>query len=50
MEDKVTSIKVHVATAMLLKEVSKLRGRRESMEQIILELVDSYTKGLNSGK
>lgn len=50
MEDKITSIKVHTATTVLLKEVSKIRGRRESMEQVILELIDKYTKGLNDGK
>ena len=33
-----------------VKAVAQVRGRRESMEQVILELVDKYTKGLNDGK
>ena len=50
MKDVVTSIKVHKETVALLKVVAQVRGRRESMEQVILELVDKYTKGLNDGK
>lgn len=50
MKDVVTSIKVHKETVALLKAVAQVRGRRESMEQVILELVDKYTKGLNDGK
>lgn len=50
MKDVITSIKVHKETVALLKAVAQVRGRRESMEQVILELVDKYTKGLNDGK
>lgn len=41
----VTTIKVRKSTAELLKVIAKERGRRESMEQIILELVDRYNNG-----
>ncbi len=50
MENAITSIKVHKETVVLLKAVAQVRGRRESMEQVILELIDRYTKGLNDGK
>ena len=50
MEKTITSIKVHKDTVVLLKTVAQVRGRRESMEQVILELLDKYTKGLNDGK
>lgn len=42
---EVTTIKVRKGTAELLKVIAKERGRRESMEQIILELVDRYNNG-----
>ena len=50
MENAITSIKVHKETVVLLKAVAQVRGRRESMEQVILELIDRYTKGINDGK
>lgn len=50
MENASTSIKVHKETVVLLKAVAQVRGRRESMEQVILELIDKYTKGLTDGK
>ena len=50
MENTITSIKVHKETVVMLKAVAQVRGRRESMEQVILELIDRYTKGLNDGK
>ena len=50
MENAITSIKVHKETVVMLKAVAQVRGRRESMEQVILELIDRYTKGLNDGK
>ena len=50
MGNVITSIKVHKETVVLLKAVAQARGRRESMEQVILELIDRYTKGLNDGK
>ena len=50
MGNVITSIKVHKETVVLLKAVAQVRGRRESMEQVILELIDRYTKGLNDGK
>lgn len=40
-----TTIKVRKDTVVLLKAISKQRGRRESMEQVILELVDRYVHG-----
>ena len=42
--EEITTIKVRKATTALLKAVSKQRGRRESMEQVILELIDQYIK------
>lgn len=51
MDDVITSIKVHKATVSLLKDVAQDRGRRESMEQVILELIESYyTKRVINGK
>lgn len=40
--EEITTIKVRKTTTALLKAVAKQRGRRESMEQVILELVDRY--------
>lgn len=44
----ITTIKVRKSTAKLLKEVSAIRGRRETMEQVILELVDQFIKSANA--
>ena len=46
--EEVTTIKVRKSTTRLLKEISQLRGRRETQEQIILELVERYLKGENA--
>ena len=45
--DTTTTIKVRKETTVLLKVIAKQRGRRESMEQVILELVDRYIKADN---
>lgn len=45
--DPTTTIKVRKETTVLLKAIAKQRGRRESMEQVILELVDRYIKADN---
>lgn len=45
MKNDVTTIKVRKSTTDLLKAVSEKRGRRESMEQVILELVERYLDG-----
>ena len=45
--DTTTTIKVRKETTVLLKAIAKQRGRRESMEQVILELVDRYIKADN---
>ena len=42
--EEITTIKVRKLTATLLKAIAKQRGRRESMEQVILELVERYTR------
>lgn len=42
--EQVTTIKVRKTTTELLKAISEQRGRRESMEQVILELIDRYVK------
>ena len=47
--DNVTTIKVRKSTTALLKAVSSSRGRRESLEQIILELLDQYVKSVKNG-
>ena len=46
----VTTIKVRKDTTELLKAISRQRGRRESMEQVILELVDRYVKDERNGR
>ena len=45
--DEITTIKVRKSTTALLKKLAERRGRRESQEQIILELIDTYLKVLN---
>jgi hypothetical protein len=42
MEDKVTTIKIRKSTVEKLKEVSRRRNRKETMEQTILSLIDVY--------
>lgn len=42
MSVEVTTVKVRKTTVELLKEISDKRGRRESLEQVILELVEKY--------
>lgn len=42
MEQEVTTIKVRKTTTELLKAIAKQRGRRETQEQVILELVERY--------
>ena len=42
--NEVTTIKVRKTTTLLLKEISAVRGRRESMEQVILEMIERYLK------
>lgn len=42
--EQVTTIKVRKATTELLKAIAAQRGRRESMEQVILELVERYVR------
>lgn len=42
--DATTMIKVRKSTTNLLKQISKQRGRRETQEQVILELIDRYIK------
>lgn len=43
----ITTVKVRKSTANLLKEVSLLRGRRETHEQVILELIERFLKEEN---
>ena len=38
----VTAVKVRKSTVALLKTIAETRGRRESMEQVILELIELY--------
>ena len=48
MKEQITTIKVRRQTVALLKVVAANRGRRESLEQVILELLDNYTKAQNA--
>lgn len=43
--EEITTIKVRKTTTSLLKAIAKQRGRRESMEQVILELIERYVHG-----
>ncbi len=47
--NEVTTIKVRKSTTKILKEISIVRGRRESMEQVILELAERFLRD-ESGK
>lgn len=42
MNNDTTTIKVRKTTAEKLKQISSIRGRRESMEQVILELIEKH--------
>ena len=42
--DQVTTVKIRKTTRDLLKQVARQRHRRESLEQVILELLDQYIK------
>ena len=42
--DQVTTVKIRKTTRDLLKQVARQRHRRESLEQVILELLDQYVK------
>ena len=44
----ITTIKVRKSTTKMLKQISIIRGRRESHEQVILELVERYLKEENA--
>lgn len=44
MKEQVTTIKVRRQTVELLKMLAARRGRRESMEQVVLELIEQYVK------
>lgn len=41
-QNDVTAVKVRKSTVALLKTIAETRGRRESMEQVILELIELY--------
>ena len=47
MQEK-TTIKVRKTTINMLKAIAQRRGRCESLEQVVLELIDSYTKTQNA--
>lgn len=49
--DKITTMKIRKSTAASLKEIASYRMRRESHEQVILELIHAYNKAriLNAG-
>ena len=42
--DEATTIKVRKSTTALLKDIARARRRRETMEQVILELAEKYFK------
>jgi len=43
-KEKITAIRVRKETTDSLKAIARSRGRRESMEQVILELISVYSK------
>jgi len=45
---EITTVKLHKSTASLLKQISEIRGRRETYEQVIQELIERYLKDLNA--
>lgn len=47
MLEKVTTIKARATTTDLLKKIAAMRGRRETQEQVILELIERYLKEEN---
>lgn len=47
--EQVTTIKVRKATVKLLKDIASSRGRKESQEQVILELIERYMKAVSNG-
>lgn len=50
MNNDKTTVKVRKSTAELLRQIASARGRRETMEQVILELIDTYTKRVIDGQ
>ena len=40
--EKVTTMKVRRSTTDLLRIIAKQRNRKETLEQVILELIDAY--------
>ena len=48
MQSDTTTIRVRKSTAELLKAVAKRRDRRETMEQVILELIEQYVRNTNA--
>lgn len=49
MEDKTTSMKIKRSTVETLQKIAKSRMRRESLEQVVLELIDMYSKVVGRG-
>ena len=47
MQEK-TTIKVRKTTISMLKAIAQRRGRCESLEQVILELIDGYARAQNA--
>lgn len=47
--DELTTVRLRKSTVVLLKAIATNRGRRESMEQVILELVAKYAREATHG-
>lgn len=45
---KMTTIKLRKSTAELIKDIAVLRGRRETYEQVVQELIEYYLKNCNA--
>jgi hypothetical protein len=50
IQDQVSTMKVRKATVAKLRRISELRGRHETLEQVVLELVDRFMAGALNGK
>ena len=42
-----TTMRIRTSTKAMLKRIAEVRGRNETQEQVILELIHQYTKALN---
>jgi len=48
MNKDTTTIRIQKTTSELLKAVAARRGRRETMDQILMELIEQYIRNKNA--